>query len=171
MNCCNIIRKVFPKALIGRMGTDVFGVFVSNIKSKKTLEKKIEDIQTEYEKVYVGDNTKLTCSIGIAYTTSIESNFQILFKKADMSLFSAKNNGKNTYVFYTKTLGYNSDVHTLNEYNMENSFSSLQSSIDSDLLYTTIDLLFNANDTMNSIKILFTKLCKYFKCDYATLVS
>jgi len=167
----NIIRKVFNKAIIGRMGTDVFGVFISNVKSKDVLKEKIEAVQKECKKLYVGDNAKLTCSVGIAYSTNVESNFQIMFKKADMSLFAAKNKGKNTFVFYTKTLGYNSDVHTLNEYNMENSFSSLQSSIDSDLLYTTIDLLFNANDTFNSIKILFTKLCQYFKCDYVSLIS
>lgn len=167
----NIIQSTFNSEIIGRMGTDVFGVFLTHVKDKEDIENNIKQLRKKLEKVYVGDNNKLTCSIGIAYTTSFEPNFEIIFKKADISLYSAKNDGRNTHAFYSKELGYNNEIHTLNEYNMENSFSSLQSSIDSALLNTTIDLLFNASDTINSIKILFKKICEYFKCDYASLVS
>lgn len=89
---------------IGRMGGDEFAVLLNNEKmNKEQIMKKIVDFKQMLSQ-QIPDQKTLPCfsvSIGIAYTNG-ETNFDKLYKHADMALYQAKEKGKDCAVFYNE---------------------------------------------------------------------
>ncbi|MCR5609734.1 MAG: diguanylate cyclase [Lachnospiraceae bacterium] len=164
----NILTTMFPNDIVGRVGTDVFAVFIEKASSRKYIDGILDQVDKLFSKIYSADKDeyKITCSIGIEYTESVEPTYEVMFKKADIALFTAKDNGKNVHVYYEESQEFGAETRTLNEYNMKESFSSLQESIDSALVTSAIDLLFDAKDTISAVKILLAKMREHFDAEY-----
>lgn len=95
-----IIRAVSePGDLIGRLGGDEFAIFSTNITDEEAARKKSSEIVA-----LVGSRLKnfdekrgISTSVGISVADKPETEYRILYKRADQALYNAKNNGKNTF--------------------------------------------------------------------------
>lgn len=106
-----VLRNEFTQGeLLGRTGEDEFGVFVSfddmdknSVKesAKSICEKLIECFHEEAEEE---DALKLTVSIGVSLSAEKIKDYPKLYNTASTALETAKNRGKDTYVFYEKYL-------------------------------------------------------------------
>ena len=168
-----IIQKFCPTDVIGRIGADVFAIFIDDIKSKELIDTLIDNINIEVDKIYNNsDSPNISLSYGIAYCNKEEYNFEVLFRKADVALFSAKSKGKGYNVYYDDSLGYDSSSsETLNEYNVRDGLSLVEASMETALITSAIDLLFDSSDTLQAVKVLLGKIKTHFNCDYVSLVS
>ena len=169
-----VFQKICPTDLIGRIGADVFGIFIDDVSSRELIDSIIENITFELNKIYDSNDDlyNISLSYGIAYCTKPEYNFEVLFRKADVALYSAKSDGKSNHLFYDESLGYNTtQEHTLNEYNVLDSLSLVEASMDTALITSAIDLLFDSSDTLGAVKILLSKIKDHYNCDYVSLVS
>lgn len=105
----NCLRSCFRKNdIVARMGGDEFAVFIDMNMTVHEITVKIESILQiirrelkDYYKRY-----KLSTSIGVAYVDKVSSNYEDLYKSADVALYVAKKYGK--------------DGFYINDYNISN---------------------------------------------------
>ncbi|MEG1870293.1 MAG: diguanylate cyclase, partial [Oscillospiraceae bacterium] len=96
------LRLHFRKEdIIARMGGDEFAVFIGDISDEKLVEKKAHDLCTSISEIEIdGENSEITCSVGIAISSEQEHSFEILYKNADKALYNAKCRGRNVVSIY-----------------------------------------------------------------------
>lgn len=95
------LQDTFPQqAVLGRLGGDEFGVFLSNVWDKEEVRDYISHLFLLMEKLMPeGDkNVTVTCSVGIARSKGVKM-FKELYQDADEALYQSKNKGKNCYSF------------------------------------------------------------------------
>ncbi|MEG2897368.1 MAG: EAL domain-containing protein [Eubacterium sp.] len=89
--------------IVARMGGDEFSVFMSNIASKKSAEKKAYELCTNITNIVVdGEAVAITGSIGIVVSSDGDDTFDLLYKNADKALYNAKCRGKNRVSVYSR---------------------------------------------------------------------
>lgn len=95
------LRLSFPDvAMCGRFGGDEFQVWLPGTYSKREVTSFIMNLTTHVAGIKTPDGQKhITLSIGIAFVPGNGSNYSELFESADAALYSAKNTGRNRYVF------------------------------------------------------------------------
>ena len=95
------LRLSFPDAaMCGRFGGDEFQVWLPGKYSKREVTSFIMNLTTHVTGFKTPDGQKhITLSIGIAFVPEDGSNYSELFESADAALYSAKNMGRNRYVF------------------------------------------------------------------------
>lgn len=86
-----------------RIGGDEFVVFVRDITSKSELGNRASDIITDlcYKLEQCKFETNSSVSIGIAQTPDDGTEFNKLYNAADKALYYVKQNGKNSYHFFS----------------------------------------------------------------------
>lgn len=88
--------------IIGRIGGDEFCVFLTGLKSPAVLERKAEEILRVFRDPQpLGRQGAFSCSLGIATAPRDGRDYMTLFQNADVSLYYAKQKGKNQYAFYS----------------------------------------------------------------------
>lgn len=100
----DILKEKFSNSnVIGRVGGDEFQVFVDEVLDPAIIEEKTNLLCDVIPKAFDGTNLggKVTVSIGVYYTNSSVS-YDVLYKKADVALYTAKSMGKNRYEIYGK---------------------------------------------------------------------
>ena len=91
------MKAVFEGAIYGRLGGDEFVVFLTDVRTKEEVEKKIEQIRVAFGTIeVVPDWNGITASMGAAVRTD-ESEFGGLYEKADLLLYEVKREGRNGY--------------------------------------------------------------------------
>jgi len=102
-----MLRNVLPQeAIVGRFGGDEFVVFCPKIKDMDGVHELIYDVfsyfrhKLEFGKVKV----HVTCSMGVAICPVDGEDSAMLLKNADTAMYKAKNEGKNSYSFYTPAM-------------------------------------------------------------------
>lgn len=90
-NCSNKYTR------IGRLGGDEFAIFISGYQTIEEVKKFAEDIKCKLHFVYnkLENSFNLTVSIGIAIRNNKEDRFKELYQCADLTLYKAKNAGRN----------------------------------------------------------------------------
>ena len=91
---------------LARLGGDEYILLLSEIHSELQVVTIVERIIDCIDQAFHINDLELhiTCSVGISlYTPDIESS-QILLQQADMAMYRAKQNGRNTYSIYTSDL-------------------------------------------------------------------
>lgn len=100
----NSLKKMFQETdILGRYGGDEFVIFLEGFdEGREQLAKKLQDALQEIssQKIIEQNDLKVTCTIGVAFVTEETKRFETLFIRADNALYQAKQNGKNTYLFY-----------------------------------------------------------------------
>lgn len=107
------LKDIFhSNAYIGRLGGDEFAVFVvydafDEESLVKYIIKNAEKICAANRREYTdGANTvRITSSVGISIGPKDGSTFEMLYKRADESLYKSKNTGKNKYTIYGNYTG------------------------------------------------------------------
>lgn len=102
----NILRE---NDIISRIGGDEFIIILSDIESEEEILQHINNILDVFKQKIVvnGHVLKSSTSIGCAIYPDDSTDVNELMKYADMAMYSAKENGRNTFEFFTKSLNEN----------------------------------------------------------------
>ena len=102
-----MLRNDLPQeAMVGRFGGDEFVVFCPNFDNMDAIHEMIYDVlnhfrhKLEFGKVKV----HVTCSMGVAVCPVDGEDSAMLLKNADTAMYKAKEEGKNSYSFYTPAM-------------------------------------------------------------------
>ena len=87
---------------VARLGGDEFVILLSEIDSYQQAEALAQEILHSIEKPIQIDqhSLKITASLGISYYPRDGSDYESLMKSADLSMYHAKDSGRNTYRVY-----------------------------------------------------------------------
>ncbi|MCJ7855780.1 transporter substrate-binding domain-containing protein [Lachnospiraceae bacterium NSJ-143] len=82
--------------IIGRPGGDEFVVYMKKIGDLDILRKKCLSICENVRTIYINGERQVTVSIGVSVSEP-GCSYEDLYKKADMALYKAKDNGRNRF--------------------------------------------------------------------------
>ena len=92
--------------LLARLGGDEFAILVYPSKGDKQLstlaEQLIQTVASPF--IYEDNQFTVTCSVGIAFGTIQSADASLLLRQADMAMYRAKHEGKNTYRFFDEAM-------------------------------------------------------------------
>ncbi|MEG1495859.1 MAG: EAL domain-containing protein [Clostridiales bacterium] len=87
--------------IVARMGGDEFAVFLDNIPGVDVIEEKAHKFCAGLSDIMIdGENGDITCSVGIAVSSTQAHTFELLYKNADKALYNAKCCGRNMVAIY-----------------------------------------------------------------------
>jgi diguanylate cyclase (GGDEF)-like protein len=91
---------------VSRLGGDEFVVVLSEIKDRASIEKLCSDLlQLLMRPIPIGQQSiNLSASIGIAMYPEHATDAQQLIRNADIAMYQAKENGKNTFAYYASAM-------------------------------------------------------------------
>ncbi len=98
--------KVKNQQMLARLGGDEFTVLLSEIREATdaaAVSKRIIDAVSE-PFVMNGSEIRIGASVGIAIFPRDGSDYQTILKNADMAMYQAKEEGKNTYRYFSEDL-------------------------------------------------------------------
>jgi len=107
---CNSLRKVDT---IARFGGDEFILLIEHIKDMKNITEILEKLMKSMETpIKVQEHSLyLTLSAGVSIYPDDGQSAEILIRNADTAMYRAKDDGRNTYHFYTKEMTMESFSH------------------------------------------------------------
>ncbi|MBI3896968.1 MAG: EAL domain-containing protein [Gammaproteobacteria bacterium] len=105
--------------VVARLGGDEFVVLIQEVTDDKHVATVARKILSALIKpiVLLGQECRVTASIGVCLFPQDAQDEQTLMKKADIAMYRAKEEGKNNYKFYSEQL----NVHTLERLALETS--------------------------------------------------
>jgi diguanylate cyclase (GGDEF)-like protein/PAS domain S-box-containing protein len=117
---CDILLKDVAKRLrnctrqydtISRIGSDEFVVFVNDMKDIHDIVKFAEKVRGSFRQPFtiLGHSFTVTPSIGVAIYPLHCTNSESLLKMAEIAMCQAKKEGKNTFRFFSSTMGHLED--------------------------------------------------------------
>ncbi|HAF86965.1 MAG: histidine kinase [Legionellaceae bacterium] len=91
---------------VARLGGDEFIILLQEITTEKAAQNIAENILEKLATPFqiMQHNLKITGSIGISYYPKDGSDYELLMKNADLSMYNAKDSGRNAYRIYDKEL-------------------------------------------------------------------
>ena len=106
----DIIRQEFREGdVIGRLGGDEFCILMKNIVSDTNATAKVkmlhQSIRTHKFKD-IGDDDRVTCSIGVSYAPMHGNSFDELYHTADLALYKTKKGGRDGFNIYDSKVNY-----------------------------------------------------------------
>lgn len=92
--------------IVARTSGDNFALFFNDLTNNDAVIHIINNITHAFTKPFVidGISVKITLSIGAAYFRKDAQSAYELFEKAEQAMFTAKDNGRNSYNFYSQQL-------------------------------------------------------------------
>lgn len=96
-----IKANIDEEDMVGRYGGEEILIYIHDVKNKKAVFKKVDNIRMRIENNTVNYNnlkTKVTASFGISYYPFSGFTIEELIKVADVMMYSAKKSGKNKVV-------------------------------------------------------------------------
>lgn len=95
-------------SVLARLGGDEFAIAINQVEDSKQLVSLAEKILLETEKPITLDNNDyaISASIGITLGHSQQNNASTLLRQADLAMYKAKHDGRNTFCFYDDQLDY-----------------------------------------------------------------
>ncbi len=91
---------------VGRLGGDEFVIIVNDAKSIQDIITFAEKVQGVFQEPFdiLGQPTYVTTSIGVAVFPLHGSTIEALLRKADMAMYVAKKEGRNTFRFFADSM-------------------------------------------------------------------
>ncbi|MFA6396731.1 MAG: EAL domain-containing protein, partial [Sulfurimonas sp.] len=101
-----LISCVRKNDVVSRLGGDEFTIIISNIDSLDSVDEVASKIIHELSLPFYIDHETLfiSASIGITVAPSDGNTTEILLKNADQAMYSAKNDGRNRYHYFTPSM-------------------------------------------------------------------
>lgn len=98
-----LVNCVRDTDTVGRIGGDEFTIILTELNHLNDIEQLVTKILNRVSAPYLldGNVAYVTASIGITLYPNDTTDINELLKNADQAMYSAKNNGKNTYAFFT----------------------------------------------------------------------
>jgi len=102
----NRLAKTIGLEAIARFGGDEFAIIVENAQSKNDTEAIIKQfLEMLMDPMNVGGyEIFITCSAGASFFPNDAQSAEELLRNADSAMYQAKDEGKNTYQFYTQEM-------------------------------------------------------------------
>ncbi|HKQ29974.1 MAG TPA: EAL domain-containing protein [Burkholderiales bacterium] len=112
-------RTLRASDVVARLGGDEFVVLVQEVGDENLVKSVVRKVLSAIIKpmVLLGQECRVTASIGIAMYPKDATGEQALMKNADIAMYRAKEEGKNNFQFYSEQL----NVHTLERMALETS--------------------------------------------------
>lgn len=91
---------------VGRLGGDEFVIIVNDTKSIQDIITFAEKVQAVFQEPFdiLGQPTYVTTSIGVAVFPLHGASIEALLRKADMAMYIAKKEGRNTFRFFADSM-------------------------------------------------------------------
>lgn len=92
--------------LLARLGGDEFAILVKHVESQRQLTSFASEVVAVITRsFYYGDGVfNITCSAGVAVGNSKTSDASNMLRQADMAMYRAKHEGKNTFRFFDEAM-------------------------------------------------------------------
>ncbi len=99
-------RSVRAGDVVGRLGGDEFGVILPGLESPAEAEAVAEQIVKSFAEPFDldGHEVFMSASIGLTFFTSAYEGADTMIMNADVAMYSAKRQGRNTYQHYSKEM-------------------------------------------------------------------
>jgi len=100
------LLKIFEGGVVARLGSDEFGIFIPNLRTKREIFLQVEllrDLFKESMRVE-GHNVTLSINAGISVYPTDGRTYQELYRKASLALRYAKKEGENEVKFYNAAM-------------------------------------------------------------------
>lgn len=116
---------------VARLGGDEFTVIVDEIQDDDIIIDIINKITLALQKAFMVETHKLhvTSSIGISLYPEDAQSADDLLRNADTAMYKAKDEGRNTYRFYTEDMTQRAIDHILMESNLHHALANNQISV------------------------------------------
>lgn len=95
-----VLRNNVIDGIVGRVGGDEFVIYYNNVVNEKEITKKLSTLLSKINNVTLIEHYNLRCSVGCVIDKSRTKSFQWMYRRADRSLYAAKNKGKNCFDIY-----------------------------------------------------------------------
>ena len=91
---------------VGRLGGDEFVIIINDANTIQDIITFVDKIQAVFQEPFdvLGQKTYVTTSIGVAVYPLHGSTIETLMKKADMAMYVAKKDGRNTFRFFSDSM-------------------------------------------------------------------
>lgn len=147
--------------ILGRIGGDEFLVLLKDFLDEKYILEKAASLCKSISEIKVGSDVfEITSSIGIAFYPKDGRTVSQLLEKADIALYAAKKEGKNSYKAYNPELKskYRENLHSLvveneNRMNVQDYTG---------FLLEISDELYNSSDIDRSVNLILEKISKRY---------
>lgn len=94
------LRQVFRRGdILGRIGGDEFLIFLPDVSSGDTAARKASELISAIASISVNENTRLSCSVGVAMAPTDATDYDTLYQLADQALYQVKKTGKGSFAF------------------------------------------------------------------------
>jgi diguanylate cyclase (GGDEF)-like protein len=95
-----------PQSSVARFGGDEFGIVLSGLRDAQDAGKVARRLGDLLRKPFIlqGREVKVTASIGIATYPADADDAEALFRSADMAMYHAKENGRDSYQFFSASM-------------------------------------------------------------------
>ena len=98
---------------VGRLGGDEFVIIVNDAHTIQDIIAFAEKVQGIFQEPFdvLGKQLYVTTSIGVAVFPLHGSSIELLLRKADMAMYVAKREGRNTFRFFSESMNFAGDDH------------------------------------------------------------
>ena len=97
------LKSIFRESdIVGRFGGDEFTVYLKNVPSSAFVIERSKAIIESFSRQYKNEHKvqNISASVGIALHKGEATSFDVLYKRADVALYHAKNSGKSLIHMY-----------------------------------------------------------------------
>ncbi|MBP1755130.1 MAG: diguanylate cyclase/phosphodiesterase [Firmicutes bacterium] len=159
----------------GRIGGDEFVILKQGIMDAEnisTTAKLICDMSRRYLKGLHADDA-ITVSIGIATYPKDGTDYDTLYKKADMALYYAKSKGKDQYAFYgPEAKRYDRSSQKANDHWIKaNLIDQTNPEIEKRLLNYAVDILNRSTDSRVAVNKILQEIGKYYDLSRIVIIE
>ena len=118
--------------VVGRLGGDEFVILIEDFNHFRLMKNVAQKILSAAMKpvMIIGEECRVTASIGISVYPNDGLDEQSLMKNADIAMYYAKEEGKNNYQFYSKDIKSQSNERMLIETNLRRALERNELSLD-----------------------------------------
>lgn len=172
----NLKKNLSENDVIGRVGGDVFVIFMRDLESDRQVQEKAGLLSQIVRDTYTGENAgfRVSCNIGISSFPLHGTRYIELFTKADIALFEAKRKNEGCIVYSRNILALpNLPEGALyyNQYDTSEMDSIAGSESNMDLVLFAMELLSNTKDVGSAVNMLLDKIGRKFIVDNVLVVE
>lgn len=125
-NC--IFKVVKTKDYVARLGGDEFAIIYGNYQKREQIFDLVDKIKQETGKTWYVYNHSfyISLSIGVAVYPDNGNEFNLLYKNADIAMYSSKSEGKDRVMFFEEAIEQNNLYHIEMAKKLQNAIESTE---------------------------------------------
>lgn len=169
-----LIRCFRKKDIVCRVGGDDFLVLLKDITGQEALQRKIAQVRKSLGEAFAGEDLKIFCDIGMVCFPKDGTDFETLFRNADVAMFvSSKNSEIGSEIFDAscKLDGYEKKGEYFHDYTILETVKEPENKFGREITDFAVDIMLDSKDVTSAIKVLLEKIGKYYCCDDVLIIE